>query len=203
MQNTQLSNSTLESSQTISPVSQIDMETQPVNLNSNSNPVDGIVNDEVTNQIFGVVSDALRNKSDMPEMSSGQSEGNFDQEPILSTFQPANVSNNDIYVDYINALRNQLTKFYNDMNMELDKLQEKIFQNSEAVLVDDDSKEEVVNKNVQIPVNNNSAMAIGNEDNIFDIQSQSLSQQNLEETMVIPRVDFNNAIESVQNVMSM
>lgn len=165
--------------------SRIDMEDSVVNMNP-------VVSNDITNQVFGGVSavdqisatpandlvtptfETQKNVIDNPSVLPNNS---FDvpyQEPTM-----VSMLENDIIDEanfkYINSLRDKLTNFYNDMNMELDKLQEQVVKKSGSSLVGSVTDTNVVDSIIEpvVPQTNN-----------------------LDETLVIPRDVMNNAINN-------
>lgn len=136
----------LGSASDVISVNPIDMEAQSVNMNAfAASPINPVVNNEATNEVFGVPADVnisipLSNfKSPISTTSNDnislQSENLPYQEPTLTTSAPVNAMSDEAFVNYINSLRNMLSDFMNDMNSKLDKLQEEFLSKTGANLL--------------------------------------------------------------------
>lgn len=182
----------------VAPIApEINMEDQPVNLSSSNTIEEKVIDNDVTNQVFGA-----NNNGFGTSLSPVGSDSVPYQEPGITTNVSINTLTEEEYVKYINSLRNKLTTFYNDVNAEIDKLQEQLIQKSGASLVDVNKQIEPKYDSAEEKTFSGYTANNNNNVNIFDVQPQEVPQQpNLDETMVIPRTDFNNAIEEAQNGM--
>lgn len=140
------------------------------------------------------------------------------QEPVMTNISAVNVMSEEMFVKWINSLRDSFTTFYNDINAELDKIQEQIVEKSGVSLISGVSDEKVVTPSNETTVSEVSevvtpsitdvaTMPIAGSENIFDLAPQASQQNvpqqtNFDETMVIPRNVMDNAIMEMQNGMS-